>query len=390
MNRKKIMLIGIPLIGLVGLVVYHVFWGSANHSGRIETSGHIEVTEVDMSFRIAGHVSRLLVEEGQAVKRGETLAELKTNVLEAANQQAEARVRQLQAYLDSMDLAIRINEEVLAAQVEQAEAGRSAAEARYQTLKRGSREQEIKEAAAARDSALTQFENRRRDYERMKNLHATQVISTSEFDGARTAFEAAQASLEAAQERYSLVKAGPRREAVSEGLANLTGSGAALAAAKASQREVEKLKLDRKALLAQLDEARAAWSKAQDDLAESRLFAPFDGFVTVKNVEEGEFVQVGTPVATLAELNRVWVKTYVPETQLGRVRLGQSADVKSDTYPDKVYSGMVTYISQEAEFTPKNVQTKEERVKLVYRIKVSLDNPNQELKAGMPVDVILQ
>ena len=114
-----------------------------------------------------------------------------------------------------------------------------------------------------------------------------------------------------------------------------------------------------------------------------------DGFVTVKDVEEAEFVQAGTPVLTLARLDNVWVKTYVPETQLGRVRLGQKARVLSDTFPGKVYPGTVSYISPKAEFTPKNVQTKEERVKLVYRIKVTLENPNQELKAGMPVDVVL-
>jgi HlyD family secretion protein len=95
-------------------------------------------------------------------------------------------------------------------------------------------------------------------------------------------------------------------------------------------------------------------------------------------------------VVTVARLDPVWVKTYVPETQIGRIRLGQKAEVIMDSFPDKVYPGEITFISPEAEFTPKNVQTKEERVKLVYRIKVTLENPNQELKAGMPVDVILR
>jgi len=112
--------------------------------------------------------------------------------------------------------------------------------------------------------------------------------------------------------------------------------------------------------------------------------------VTVKDVEAGEFVQAGAPVLTLVQLNRVWVQTFVPETRLGRVRLGQNAEVTTDSFPDKTYQGRVTYISPEAEFTPKNIQTREERVKLVYRIKVSLDNPNQELKPGMPVDVYLR
>jgi HlyD family secretion protein len=129
---------------------------------------------------------------------------------------------------------------------------------------------------------------------------------------------------------------------------------------------------------------------AQDDLKESRLTAPFNGFVSVKDVEEEEYVQAGAPVLTLARLDRLWVKTYISETDLGKIRIGREAQVISDTFPDKVYVGHVTYISQEAEFTPKNVQTYEERTKLVYRIKVSLDNRNQELKAGMPVDVLLR
>jgi HlyD family secretion protein len=149
------------------------------------------------------------------------------------------------------------------------------------------------------------------------------------------------------------------------------------------------MKQDLKALEAQGEQAGAALAVAEDDLIQSRLYAPFDGFITVKDIEEDEFVQPGTPVVTLARLDQVWVKTYVPENVLGWVRLGQEAEVRTDSY-DKTYPGKVTYISPKAEFTPKNVQTREERVKLVYRIKVSLENPDQELKAGMPVDVYLR
>ena len=177
---------------------------------------------------------------------------------------------------------------------------------------------------------------------------------------------------------------------VLEGKANLAGSDAALKAAEAGRLEIEKMRLDLKALQAQADHAKAVLAAAEDDLAKAMLYAPFDGFVIVKDVEEGEFVQAGTPVVTLARLDRVWVKTYVPETQLGKVRLGQQAEVISDTFPDKRYPGLITFISPEAEFTPKNVQTKEERVKLVFRIKVTLENPDQELKPGMPVDVVLK
>jgi HlyD family secretion protein len=150
------------------------------------------------------------------------------------------------------------------------------------------------------------------------------------------------------------------------------------------------MRLDLKALQAQIDQAAAAMAIVEDDLNESRLRAPFNGLVSVKNVDEGEYVQVGTPVLTLAQTKRLWVKTYIPETHLGRIQIGQEAYIISDTFPDKRYVGNITYISPKAEFTPKNVQTREERIKLVYRIKVSLDNLNQELKAGMPVDVVLR
>jgi HlyD family secretion protein len=371
-------------------VVYLGYYRNRSNDHAIMTSGHVEVTEVDMSFRLPGHVSRLLVDEGDHVKQGTLLAELDQHVLKARRDQAQAQVRELDAKGAALALSIKIKEDVLSAEIRKAQAGVSAAEARYRSLKTGSRKEEIAEAAAARDRAKTEWENRRRDFMRMKALFERQIISFSQYDAARTSEEAARAAYEAAEERYKLVKAGPRQEMVLEGQANLAGSDAALSAAEAARREIDRLKLDLKALQAQAEQARAALAIAQDDLANSRMHAPFDGFVTVKDVEEGEFVQAGSPVLTLAQLDRVWVKTYVPETQLGRVFYGQKADVISDTFPGKRYPGTVTYISAEAEFTPKNVQTKEERVKLVYRIKVSLENPDQELKAGMPVDVILR
>jgi len=390
MKRSKISAFIVLLVAAAACMVYLGYYRNHSNDHAIVTSGHIEVTEVDMSFRLPGHVSRLLVDEGDHVKQGTLLAELDQDVLKARRDQAQAQVHELDAREAALALSIKIKEDVLSAQIRQAQAGVSAAEARYRSLKTGSRKEEIAEAAAARDRAKTEWENRRRDFLRMKALFERGIISFSQYDAARTGEEAARAAYEAAEEHFKLVKAGPRQEMVLEGQANLAGSDAALSAAEAARREIDKLKLDLKALQAQAEQARASLAVAQDDLANSRMDAPFDGFVTVKDVEEGEFVQAGSPVLTLAQLDRVWVKTYVPETQLGQVFYGQKADVVSDTFPDKHYPGTVTFISAEAEFTPKNVQTKEERVKLVYRIKVSLDNPNQELKAGMPVDVILR
>ncbi len=390
MKRRKLIPPVLILLVILGLIYYLGFYRPGLNTSDIEASGHIEVTEVDMSFRLPGHVARLFVDEGAQVKKGELLAELEQEPIQSRRDQAFAAVQELEARVASLSLDISIKQDVQDAEVRRAKAGVSAAGARYQSLKTGSREEEIAEAAAARDKAKTEWENQQVDFRRIKDLYEQKIVSQSQYDNSRTSAEAARAAYLAAEERYKLVKAGPRIEAIEEGKANLKGSDAALSAAEAGLREIEKMKLDLTALNAQLEQAKAALAIAEDDVNKSRLYAPFDAFVTVKDVEEKEFVQPGTPVLTVADLGEVWVKTYVPETQLGRVRLGQPADVLSDTFPDKVYRGKVTFISPEAEFTPKNVQTKEERVKLVYRIKVTLKNPNQELKAGMPVDVILR
>jgi len=389
MTRRRRPVI-IAAIVAAGLIYYFKFYLPGLSDSEIKASGHIEVTEVDMSFRIAGHVAKLFVDEGMKPRKGEVLAELDQEVIKARKEQAEAVVKELEAREASLAMTIKIKEEVLDAEINRAEAGVKAADARYQSLRTGSREQEIAEAAAARDRAKFEWENRERDSKRMKELFSSRIVSESQYDAARTSAEAARAAYEAALERYKLVKAGPRDEQVLEGKANLASSSAGLVAAEAGRKEVEKLKLDLQALQAQRDQAKALLVIADEDLRKSRLYAPFDGFVTVKDIEEGEYVQAGTPVLTVAQLDEVWVKTYVPETQLGKVYLGQKGEVISDTFPNKTYPGTVTYISPEAEFTPKNVQTKEERVKLVYRIKVTLRNPKQELKAGMPVDVILK
>ena len=390
MKRRTIIAIVLVLAAAAAGAYYHWHYDARDQGALIRTSGHVEVTEVDLSFRIPGHVKRLSIEEGDQVEAGQLVAELDGTVLEARRRQAEAQLAELMAGARSLELAIKIKEDQVEAQVRQAQALADAAGARLDSLQRGSRQEEIKAAAAVKEKAQAELDNRRKNYRRMKELYERHTVSKSQFDDARAAFEAAQSGFDAAQEQYKLVKTGPRKELIEEGQANLSGSQAALKAAEIGRREVAKLQLDLEALRARVDQARAALAIAEDDLAKARLTAPFAGFVTVKDVEENEYVQAGAPVLTLARLDEVWVKTYIPASQLGRVVLGREAGVFSDTYPDKEYIGRVTYISPEAEFTPKNVQTQEERIKLVYRIKVTLENRRQELKAGMPVDVELR
>jgi HlyD family secretion protein len=184
----------------------------------------------------------------------------------------------------------------------------------------------------------------------------------------------AQASLKAAQYQYELDKLDYERAE------NLLKAGSI----SAQKRDLARTKAD-------ADKANAEALKASLDLADTRLgFAdlasPIDGFVLVKSAEAGEVVQVGSTVFTVADLKDIWLTAYINETDLGRVKLNQPAEIKTDTYPNKVYKGRISFISQEAEFTPKQIQTTEERVKLVYRIKIQVENTNLELKPGMPAD----
>jgi HlyD family secretion protein len=154
-----------------------------------------------------------------------------------------------------------------------------------------------------------------------------------------------------------------------------------------SQQQMDGAKTTYEVTVSLVQQANAALRNAGVKLNDTIIYAPLSGKVLKKNVEEGETVSSGTPIVTIGDLENTWIKVYVKEDKLGFAKLGQQVEVKTDTYPDKRYPGLVTFISSEAEFTPKAVQTQEERVKLVFGVKVSVQNMNDELKPGMPADV---
>lgn len=202
-------------------------------------------------------------------------------------------------------------------------------------------------------------------------------------------------------EKLALLDSAEHQAVVSQNRANRTNAEAALAKAMKDYDRTQKLfaqeAISRQQMdaattavdmaRAQFEQAGAALRTAEVRLKDTVLYAPSDGLVLRKNVETGETVGAGVPVLTIGDMQSPWVKVYVQERMLGLVRIGQHAEVMTDSYPRKVYPGRVTFISSEAEFTPKNVQTQEERVKLVFGVKVQVKNENDELKPGMPADV---
>jgi HlyD family secretion protein len=274
----------------------------------------------------------------------------------------------------------------MAADIEQRNAALSTVQSRLQELKNGSRPQEVQEAGAAVEAAQAELDRAKRDWDRAQTLYKNDDISTAQFDQYRSRWESAAAMLRQSQQRSSLVQTGPRKEVVDAASGQVQQAQGALKMAEANSLELKRREQALATRRAQIDAARASLALIDTQLADTTAVSPCDGVVLVKSADPGEVLSVGTTVLTVGDIDHPWLRGYINETALGKVKIGSKARVTTDSYPGKVYNGRVSFISSEAEFTPKQIQTKEERVKLVYRIKIDLENPRRELKSNMPAD----
>jgi HlyD family secretion protein len=298
------------------------------------------------------------------------------------NTDLAGELRAREAELSAADAALR---ELTAGsrpqEIARAEAEARRAEAQLADLLAGPRPQEIAAARAVVERARADAEKARKDHERTEALLARQLIPTQENDAARSAGEKAAARRREAEEALALALAGSRKDQVEQARAAVAGAKENLSLVKEGARKET------------IDQARARRKQAGEGLALARtrlshatVVSPLNGTGLSRNAEAGEYVAAGTPIVTIADLRDVWLRGYIAETDLGRVKTGQRVVVTTDSYPGKRYEGRITFISSGAEFTPKSVQTQKERVKLVYRIKVAVPNPASELKPGMPAD----
>lgn len=297
------------------------------NAGIISASGTIEAVEVTVAAKTSGQVEKLFVEEGSPVKNGDTLA-----------------------VIDSSSLEI---------QLRQAQAGVDLAESQLELLLKGARVEDIRQAEEALKQAEANLQVAQEDRERIRNLYEKQSATAKQNQDAEARYTVARAQYEAAKQALAKWKNLARPEEI-------------------------------KSAQARLDQAAAARDLFKKTIADSTITSPASGIITHKAVEEGEFVGSGTPLLTIADLARVHLNIYITETELGKIRLGQQAEVRIDSYPNRAFPGKVVFISPEAEFTPKNIQTKEERVKLVYRVKIQIPNQENILKPGMPADAFMQ
>ncbi len=322
-NKK---LIPVVIVGLAALFAAYTLFlkGSEEDPNRIFASGTIETTDADMSFLANGILKDRKVNEGDTVHRGELIAELD-------KREAEARLRQNAAAVET-------------------------ARSRLKDLSSGYRSQEIAEAEAQAAQFRSNWNNLKNEAERSEKLFSGGAISRQRLDRDITAAEVAASQLNAAQKKLELLRSGFREKSI-DTAAN------------------------------QLKESEAAMQAAEVIVSNHILKSPMDGGVSKVYAEPGEMISMGKPVLTLTSLERPRVKVYIPEYRIGRVMLGQKADITVDSFPDKKFAASVTFISPEAEFTPKTVQTAEERVKLVFAVEVTAETSEGLLKPGMPADV---
>jgi membrane fusion protein YbhG len=293
---------------------------------HLTVSGTIEATETDLGAEVPGLLIERPVVEGEAVGKGQVVA--------------------------------RIDPSLYRARLAEARAGQREAEANLALSLKGFRQEEILAALNQVSEMEASLENAEANLRRTEELFSQQVASRFDLDGARRTADVSRARLKSAEENYHKLASGLRTE-------------------------------DIDAARARLEQAQATVEQARLDVQRTEIRAPRPGVVTQTIREPGEYVIVGTPVLSIADLSDMYCWVYLSETELGWVKLGDSVSARIDAYSEHRFSGKVAFLSGEAEFTPRNVQTREERVNLVFAVKISLPNPDGILKVGLPIDVEL-
>jgi HlyD family secretion protein len=387
--KKRLILIGFLalLLGVGGLV----YWGKRKEGlTELYYSGTIEATQANLAFQASGRVQDVFLDEGQVVEKNQLLAVLEQEEFKARRDQAQSDLIRSREGLKQLETLLELNRKVLPAEVEKVEAAVRALQSQLAELEAGYRVQEVEQARYAYEQALFTLEEARKDKTRFDRLFKNKIIAAKDRDASDLRYETALKEYERAKKAYELFKEGYRKESIQTARSKLAEGQAALKQARENLKKIEVTASEVNAAKAQVLSAQAALELAKIQLQHSELRAPSKGIIVSRNVEPGEVVSPGQEVISLADLSKVDLKVFVPETEIGMVKPGQAVEVKIDSFPAKTYTGHVSFISPEGEFTPKIIQTHKERVKLVYLVKIKIFNPDLQLKPGMPADAWLK
>ena len=318
----------IPFLLALSFALLPIFFLScnkgSNKSEAIEASGLIEAVETEIRAKVQGEIKEIYAKEGDKIKKG--------------------------------DLLCLVDDEKLLIQLSQVRAGLEGARSKLELFKKGTKKELIAMAKSQLEEAGKELELAQKNEQRLAKLLSEGAVSEAQKEQADLRLKAAQEGHKSAGENYQLLLRGKEKE------------------------EIEMVE-------AEISGYQAQEQFLQSQIQDTRVISPVDGFLEIRHIEKGELALAGTLLFSLIDLNQAYVNAYLPERYVGRVKVGSPIEVISDSFPDKVFKGRVDYISDQAEFAPKNIQTKEERLKLVFRVKSYLQNTEGELKPGMPVDV---
>lgn len=371
-------LIGIGVGAVVVIAVGWIIFASVERPRNLEYSGMIETREIQIGSKIGGRVIAVPIEEGQQVKAGTLLVRFECDELKAQRAQAAATVEQAQADMDRMLRGNRPEE------IEQAEASAKVQAAALEAARNGPRKEDLAQGRADYEAAKADAVNSESYFHRMEKLVEADTISRQQFDDVRAKRDAARERAESARQHLAELEAGTRTEDLRAAEERFRQAKAAAVLSRKGFR-----KEDIEAAHGRLAEAQGKVAELDVRLKEAELLAPADATVEVVSVRPGNLVPAGQIVVKMQELSQIWVKVYIPETELARVRLSQKASIRVDGANSRVFTGHVNQIASAAEFLPRNVQTLNDREHQVFGVKIFIDNPGGVLKSGMSATVRL-
>ncbi len=359
MNRKRLLII-VVAAGIGAVAAYSMGW--FHRETGLQGSGTVEARNIRVGSKVGGRIDKVLVREGDAVEPGQVLVTFDDKELHAT-------LEQMRAAAEKAQRGFRPEE------IEEARAAAAQARAEYEQRRNGYRQEDIDSAKADLDRATADEIRAHLDAQRYDALAQKDLVSKQQRDTAEANWKMALAQKQNAQHKLEELQKGYRPEEI------------AAAEARYHQTQATLEKFERGNRKEDVEAAKAAFALEEARYRERQVVAPSAATVEVLDVRPGDLIAPNTPIATLLERDQIYVRVYIPETQIGHVQLGEKAEIHVDSFPNQVFNGVVDQINQQAEFLPRNVQTREERVHQVFGVKVRIDDASHRVRAGMAADV---
>ncbi len=362
MNRKKLL---IPVLLIAAIAVTGLYAGWFSHDTSLQGSGTVEARNIRVGSKIGGRIDKVLVREGESVQPGQVLITFDEKELQASLEQSRANAEKARRGFRPEEIA-------------EARAAAAQAKAEYELRENGYRQEDIASAQAELDRQKAEEVRTHVDFDRYQALAKKDLVSRQQRDSAEANWKVSVALLQNAQHKLEELQRGFRPEEIASVKAHY----------RQTQATLDKLEHGNRSEDVRL--AAAAYEYEQARFRERQVVAPAAALVEVLDVRPGDIIAPNTPVATLLERDQIYVRIYIPETEFGRLKIGQKAELSVDSFPKQVFEGEVEQINQQAEFIPRNVQTREERVHQVFGVKIRIHDPEGKVLAGMSADVRLK